>query len=127
MSKKSQQKIPVLNSEAGHLGKRLSMLRKEKGYTQAQLAEKMGIVRALISDYECDRLRPHYEIIIRFAEVLEITTDELLGVRKAGNTGSSSPSLKILRRMKKIEELPSFEQKVLLKTIDLFLKGADST
>ena len=83
----------------------------------------MGIVRVLVSDYERERIRPHYEMIIRLALALDVTTDELLGLSQS-KSSSSSPNLKIVRRFKKIEALPPAEQKILLRTIDTFLKGA---
>lgn len=107
-------------------GQRLARLRKERGYTQVQLAQKIGIIQALISEYELDKLRPYHEMIIRFAQALDITADELLGMRSPRNN-EHKPSLKLLRRMQKIERLPPFEQKILLKTIDNFLKGAEKT
>jgi len=36
------------------------------------------------------------------------------------------PNLKLQRRMKKIEGLPSSQQRALLQTIDTFLKGAQA-
>ena len=62
--------------------------------------------------------------MIRFARVIEVTTDELLGVRASKDNGNRL-SLKLLRRAKKIETLPPSQQKTLLKTIDTFLKDAE--
>jgi transcriptional regulator with XRE-family HTH domain len=105
------------------LGRRIARLRKEKGFTQVELAERMGIIQVLISDYERDKLRPHPEVIVRFAQALRVTTDELLGLKDSPSTGTKT-SLKTLRRLKKIDELPPSQQKALFKTIDNFLKGA---
>jgi hypothetical protein len=64
-------------------------------------------------------------MIIRFAKALGVTTtDKLLGLKPSKNEGNK-PNLKILRRMKKIEELPLTQQKILLKTIDTFFKAAE--
>ncbi len=106
------------------LGQRIARLRKEKGLTQVKLAEKMGMIQVLISDYERDKLRPHPEVIVRFAQALEVSADELLGMKQTATTGTK-PSLKTLRRMRKIEELPPSQQKTLLKTIDTFIKAAE--
>ncbi len=125
MPRRSRLKLPPLNLGKETMGERIARLRKERGYTQAELAEKTGIIQALISDYERDKLRLHAEMVIRFAQALEVATDELLGLngkRKNGDNGKLS--LRLLRRSKKIEELPSSQQKTLLKTIDTFLKGA---
>ncbi len=106
------------------IGKRIARLRKEKGKTQVELAKKMGLTQGLISDYELDKLRPYHEMIARFAVVLDVSADELLGLTPSSSGGK--PSLKLTQRMKKIEDLPPSQQKVLLKTIDTFLKGAQA-
>ena len=105
-------------------GQRLSRIRKEKGLTQVQLAKKMGIIQVLISDYERDKLRPYHDMVARFALALEVSADELLGIKPSKNKGNG-PSLRITQRLKKIEDLPPPQQKVLLKTIDTFFKAAE--
>lgn len=122
MSRASRlQPVPVpAGSES--LGERLARLRKERGFTQKELAEKTGLIQALISDYERGKLRLNAEMVLRFSTALEITTDELL------QPGQSKPvrktSRKVLRRLEQIEALPSPQQSVLLKTIDTFLEAA---
>ncbi len=120
--KKTDMAMMELGQET--LGQRIARLRKEKGLTQVKLAEKMGMIQVLISDYERDKLRPHPEVIVRFAQALEVSADELLGMKQTATTGTK-PSLKTLRRMRKIEELPPSQQKTLLKTIDIFIKAAE--
>jgi len=105
-------------------GKRLAMLRKEQGLTQQQLADKIDVTRRVIAYYEVESDNPPGNIIILLSKALNISTDELLGFTPAA-TGSK-PSLKLTQRMKKIENLPPSQQKVLLKTIDTFLKGAQA-
>lgn len=124
MPQKSKLELPPLNLGKETLGQRIARFRKEKGYTQVELAKKIGIIQVLISDYERDKLRPNPEMIIRFALALEVSADEILGLKETKNE-RNKPSLKVLRRMKKIEELPLFQQKVLFRTIDAFLKGTE--
>ena len=62
---------------------------------------------------------------MHFAFALEVTADELLGIKTTKNEGER-PSLKITQRLKKIEGLPPSQQKTLLKTIDTFIKAAQS-
>jgi transcriptional regulator with XRE-family HTH domain len=122
MPKKSKLKLLPLDLETETLGERLVRLRKERGFTQVELAKKIGITQVLVSDYERERLRPHYEMIIRLAQALEVTTDQLLGVKLSKNS-SSKPNLKLIQRLKKIEALPAGQQKALLKTIDTFIEN----
>ncbi len=124
MPRKSKFKLPPLDLGPETLGKRIARIRKEKGYTQIELAEKIGIIQALISDYELDKLRPYYDMVIRFAQALDVTADELLGL-KPSNSKEKHPDLKIVRRIKKIEDLPPSQRKTLLKTIDTFIKAAE--
>ena len=105
-------------------GQRLARLRKERGFTQVEIAERVGIIQALVSDYERDKLRLNAEMVVRFAGALEITTDELLKPTGTGIPLRRKPSLRMLRRLEKIESLPAHQQTTLLKTIDTFLRGA---
>jgi len=126
MPRRSKLKLPPLNLGKETIGQRVARLRKERGYTQIELAEKTGIPQTLITDYERDKLRLHPEMVIRFAQALEVTTDELLGLNGAKKNGDSGKaSLRLLRRVKRIDDLPQSQQKTLLKTIDTFLKGAE--
>jgi len=113
---------PIAQSEES-LGRRLARLRKERGFTQKELAEKTGLIQALISDYERDKLRLNAKMVLRMATALEITTDELL--QPAGpKQPARKPSRRVLRRLEQIEALPSSQQMILLKTIDTFLENA---
>ena len=74
------------------------------------------------TDYERNRLRPHPEMLIRLSLALEVSTDELLGLKGVKKNGPK-PRLRISQRLKKIAELPSAQQKALFKTIDNFIKA----
>ena len=126
MPRKSKLNLPPLDLGKETLGQRIARLRKEKGLSQGELAKQMGLTPGLVSDYERNRLRPHPEMTARFALALEVSTDELLGIKLSKNKiNGNTPSLKILRRMIKIEALTPTKQKVLLQNIDMFLKGAE--
>jgi len=112
------------DSDDETFGQRLARLRKERGFTQVEIAERVGIIQALVSDYERNKLRLNAELVVRFAAALEISTDELLKPKGSRATLRRKPSLRMLRRLEKIESLPANQQSTLLKTIDTFLRGA---
>jgi transcriptional regulator with XRE-family HTH domain len=124
MPRKSSLKLPALDLGKETVGERIARLRKERGYTQIELAERIGTIQALISDYERDKLRLNGEMAVRFALALEVSTDELLGLAGTKTARGKKPSRKILRRMEQIEKLPAAQQALLLKTIDTFIKAA---
>lgn len=125
MPRISRLKLPPLEGADETLGDRIARLRKERGYSQVELAERIGIIQALVSDYEKGKLRLTAEMAVRFARALEVTTDDLLQPRK-GKRRPLKPNRKVLRRLEQIESLPSYQQQTLLKSIDMMLKGLRS-
>jgi transcriptional regulator with XRE-family HTH domain len=113
---------PSLDSGNESSGQRLARLRKEHGYTQVELAKKLGIIQSLVSDYETDRLRLPSELAVRIAVALDITTDELLRPQPR-KSPRKKPSLKIVRRMEEIEKLPPRQQAFVLSALDSILRG----
>lgn len=65
------------------LGMMISSLRKEKGMTQLELAEKMGVTDKAVSKWERDLSFPDINSIPKLAEVFEISVDELMQVKTA--------------------------------------------
>lgn len=123
MPRVSKLSLPPLNWGKESIGQRVARIRKERGFTQVELAAKIGIVQTLVTDYETDRLRLTAEMAVRFAMALDVTLDELLHPN-AGKAASRKPSRKVLRRLERIEELPPTQQTTLLRTIDTFLEVA---
>jgi transcriptional regulator with XRE-family HTH domain len=63
------------------LGMMISTLRKEKGMTQLELAEKMGVTDKAVSKWERDLSCPDINSIPKLAEIFEISVDELMQVK----------------------------------------------
>ena len=60
------------------LGERIRQLRKEAEWSQAELAEKIGVDAGRVSRYEAGRIVPSAEALVRVAEVLNVSIDHLL-------------------------------------------------
>ena len=82
MPRVPKKKLPPLSLSAGTIGSRIAFIRKQKGLTQYQLAEIIGIERSLVANYERDRIRLYDEMVTRFALALGVSTDEILGTTK---------------------------------------------
>ncbi|MBQ2855168.1 MAG: helix-turn-helix domain-containing protein [Oscillospiraceae bacterium] len=61
------------------MGQRIATLRKEKGMTQAELAEKMGVTDKAVSKWERDLSCPDISVLPHLAELFGITVDQLMG------------------------------------------------
>ena len=122
MPRRSRLHLPPVLQGKETIGQRLARIRKEQGYTQVELAERIGIIQALVSDYERDKLRLNAEMLVRFAQTLNISADEILGLNGDKRMAAKNPSLKILRRLNKIASMPPAKQKAFLQTIDALLR-----
>ena len=57
------------------ISKKIKVLRKTRGLTQEQLAEKLGCQRATISNYEIGRRFPHIKELEKIADVLGVSLE----------------------------------------------------
>lgn len=48
--------------------------------TQAQLAQRLGLTKSVISAYETGLRLPSYDILIHIARIFHVSTDYLLGL-----------------------------------------------
>ena len=122
MPRVSRLKLPPLHLGEQTIGERIARMRKERGYTQTELARRIGIIHHLVSDYEKGKLRLYDQMVVRFALALGVSTDEILGLKNGGKD-SARPSLKIIRRMKALERLPPSKQRTILDSLDLMIQS----
>ena len=75
------------------IGETIANLRKEKGMTQSQLAEKMNVTDKAVSKWERDLSCPDINTISKLADVLGVSVEELLKAKKSEYTGSKIKDL----------------------------------
>ena len=63
------------------LGMMISSLRKEKGMTQLELAEKMGVTDKAVSKWERDLSFPDINSIPKLAEIFDVSVDDFMQVK----------------------------------------------
>jgi transcriptional regulator with XRE-family HTH domain len=61
------------------LGRRLKVEREKRKWSQKEVAEKVGITNAVLSNYERDYRDPDTETLKRLADLYDVDTDYLLG------------------------------------------------
>ena len=60
------------------IGKRIALLRREKGLTQEELAQHMGVSPQAVSKWENDQTCPDISALPKLSRLLGVTVDELL-------------------------------------------------
>lgn len=61
-------------------GQRLKELRKEKGFTQVELAEKLNVDKSTVAKYETDKIEPSLTMLKSIAIFFDVSADYLLGI-----------------------------------------------
>src|SRR5215217_1842242 len=81
-------------------GLNLKYLRKLRGWTQEEFANKIGIKRSLIGAYEEERAEPRLEVLEIMSDMFKVSLDELLrtdlSVAKAGGYLAKRRQLKMM-------------------------------
>lgn len=83
-------------------GKRLKELRINTGLTQAQLAQRVGVTKSVISFYELQERSPSPDVLIKLSHIFHVTTDYLLGLKKTETldiSGLDSEDVAFLRTL----------------------------
>ncbi|MED3888186.1 helix-turn-helix transcriptional regulator [Priestia aryabhattai] len=96
------------------LGKRIAKLRKEKGLSQYELAERLGFSRGKLANYEQGSRQPDYDTLQLIATYFDVSTDYLLGKSDIPSTSATNNNIidtltgkdekDIAKRMEKIKE-----------------------
>lgn len=69
------------------MGEIISTLRKEKGLTQKEVADRLNITDKAVSKWERDLACPDTQTIPKLAEILGVSLEELLNAKSTPSTG----------------------------------------
>lgn len=75
----------------------LKTLRKQKGFSQEELATRLHVVRQTISKWEKNISVPDADTLIRLAEILEVSVSELLGTKIEDENATSDVAEQLSR------------------------------
>ena len=76
------------------LHEQISFLRKQKGLTQEQLANALGVTNQSVSKWESGQCCPDIQLLSSIAELFEVSVDELLGCNCSKGLGDICLNLK---------------------------------
>jgi len=98
-------------------GERLAAFRQSRAMTQTQLGDAVGVSQRVIAYYETNGAQPPGALLAELARVLEVSADELLGLKPTKQTMSPKKA-RLRKRLEKIEQLPPSDQRAVLKFVD---------
>lgn len=101
-------------------GDRLKTLRTERGWSQADLAERIGSDARQVSRYENSRVAPSLDVLARIGEVLDITVDHLL-YENAERRPLTRPHSQLDARLADLDQLTDDERTTITNVIDALI------
>jgi transcriptional regulator with XRE-family HTH domain len=103
-------------------GERLAALRKERGITQVQLAETLGVSQQAITAYEGGQRRVPISTLPLLAETLDISIEELIGTPAKRSARKRGPASKLQQQLERINALPKAQQRFVMQMLDTVLQ-----
>ena len=92
---------------------RLIALRKERGLTQQQMADSIGIHVNSLKKYETSQAQPSLDVLKKIALALNVSTDFLLFEEH-----ERGPSDELALQFEAVSQLPDEEQRVVMEVLE---------
>lgn len=102
------------------IGTRLRRLRHLRDWTQEELAAQAGISKRNISRYESGNVEPRKSTLLKLAQVLDVTCEELTGSEPINSELPDDPEL--IQVIRGLAELPGDKKEALLKVINIVIR-----
>jgi transcriptional regulator with XRE-family HTH domain len=100
---------------------RLRLLRSARQITQARLANLLDVNPRVYNRWERGLATPQLDTVVRIADILQVTLDELAGRTPA----AAEPEIhnqELLNLYQHVDSLPDTEQQALILVIDSFVR-----
>ena len=107
-----------INSNKYSFGAKVRAIRKKKGITQIEFANRVGVTQRVVSYYENDSKNPSIELVEKIAKALEVSVKSLLNFNEE-IPEQASPIRDVQKRLSLIPKLSREEQKYIAQTIDV--------
>ena len=98
-----------------NLASKVTEFRKQKGWSQSELAKKLEVSREIVGRYECNDAVPSIEVAKRIADVLEVSLDYLIG------STEQEIDIATLTRLQEINRLSDKNKKLVYTFLDSFI------
>lgn len=100
------------------LGDKIASLRKQRGWTQDILAEKVGVHHNHVSRWENSRMRPATKTLRKLAALFSVSLDELINDEQPP-TELLGKDVELVEKFRMVQEFGAEDRAVLFHLIDL--------
>ena len=103
------------------LADRLKNARKDKKFSQQELARLSNVHYSNIGRYERGDAKPSAEVLNRLAQALDTSPDFLINGTLQDKAENSISDSDLLNQFKKVEKLPEDKKRLVMEFLDAFL------
>ena len=111
-----------MTGKTNKLSERIIELRKQKAYSQQELADKVKISRAQMNRYENQAVQPPADVLKKLADVLGTSLDYLVSGATGEKAKATLKDAKVLEQYKELDSLPEVEKNIILKVVDALVR-----
>jgi transcriptional regulator with XRE-family HTH domain len=101
-----------------NIGSKISALRKEKNWSQGDLAQQIEASREIIGKYERNENLPSIEMTLKMAKAFGVTVDYLLGEGEYASYDKDT-----IDRLKSIQKMDDGTRTILFNVIDTYIQN----
>lgn len=98
-----------------NLANKITELRKEKGWSQSELAKQIQVSREIVGRYERGDAVPSIDIAKRMADAFEVSLDYLVGATE------KQVNKEMLNRIEAVDKMKPEEKKMIYTFLDAFI------
>lgn len=119
--------LPLFKTRDYHLGmistphpfgQRLAALRRDRGWSQAELGRHLKISRGMVAYYESCAKNPTVEFIERVAGVFNVPIADLLDRTNFSHQKKRGPASRLSQLMEQLTHLPKGKQQVVVQMLE---------
>jgi transcriptional regulator with XRE-family HTH domain len=107
-------------SEGPAIGQRIAAARRRADISQRELAERLGVTQQTIATLERRTSMPRSSTLVKIAEILDVSPNELLGVEGSGGDKALARG-RIHQTFKAVAKLSRRQQQKILEVVDALL------
>lgn len=101
------------------LGAHISLMRKAKGMTQAELARSLGVSQQAVFAYERGDRCVSVLLLAKLSKVFAISVEELMGVTRPVRIPKRRLSPRAMRHAERLQALSKTQQRFVVRIIDV--------
>lgn len=103
------------------LGNRIKQLRQQRGWSQAQLANKLNVHQKQISGYERDIHSPSIELLVRLAELFNVSLDYIAFDNREEKNIIPIADRELMQVVQQIDQLSAEDRATIKAVLNTFI------